>query len=173
MRAFASPGSSKSQKLPQTGLLFPKVKARKGHFTLVTEKLIYRSFPSFYGRTVLSFFPIPSPPRGARRSPPPAMPRTLTDCRPPTPPSAGAPPRHHLRHGCCSGPVGASSPERRWQGRAPWPRLGAGGGELPEWRRQGRAPWPQLRAGGGELPWAARPGLGAGESFLPPNGSNF
>jgi len=83
---------------------------------------------------------------------PPAVPRTLTDCRPPTPLSAGAPPRHHLRHGCCSGLVGASSPERRWQGRAPWPRLGAGGGELPEWRRQGRAPWPQLKAGGGELP---------------------
>lgn len=50
--AFASPGSSKSQKLPRTGLATPKSKICKAPFTLTIQKLLSRSFPSFYRRTV-------------------------------------------------------------------------------------------------------------------------
>ena len=145
----------KAKNFLKRGLLFPKTKAGKAHFTLSIEKLIPCSFPSFYGRTVLSFFPIPSPPRGARPSPSPAAPG-------PSPAAVAASPRllprPDLHRATISGTAAARD---RWgaislsgDGRAELHGRGSSsvGVSSPERRRQGRAPRPQLRAGGGELP---------------------
>ena len=47
----------KAKSSPKRGLLLLEAKAEKAHFTLAIEKLLSRSFPSFCGRTVPSFFP--------------------------------------------------------------------------------------------------------------------
>jgi len=135
--------------------LFPKAKAEKAHFTLGIEKLLWASFPSFYGRTVIFFFPRLFSSICLRRRLPPSL---RLGCRrrrarrvllrlPPSPrplsPATIAP----------GGAVGARS--RR--GRAP---LGGAAGARV---RRGRAPLgarPGLGSGGGELPWGRGRGSG-------------
>ena len=163
----------KAKSSPKRGLLFPKAKAEKAHFTLGIEKLLWASFPSFYGRTVIFFFPRLFSSICLRHRLPPSLrlgfhrrrARRVLPRLPPSPcplsPTTVA--CHHRRASAAvvAAPAasslagGASSPgdaggARGRRGRAP---LGGAAGARV---RRGRAPLgarPGLGAGGGELPW--------------------
>ena len=97
--AFASPGSSKSHKLPN-GVRFSKPrKLQKLFFTLQAEKLHRSSFPSFWRPSSLPRVPLPRgrrPRSVATRRPPSARPRRRLFSSPPLMVSTRAPPAGRL-----------------------------------------------------------------------------
>ena len=110
--AFASPRSSKSQKLPQMGSAIPKNKSWKNSFYTINRKAHPVQLPELLRANPSLILSHPfSSTRCSTLSPTgraQALHRPMSP-RPPTPPSAGAPPRHHLWHNRCSGLARASS----------------------------------------------------------------